>query len=53
MYTDFKHDESYTPNKLAVRVGHSCHDLREVKTVDVGEVVGWISISLRPPEPSR
>lgn len=46
IYVDFKVDESYTPNKIAIRAGNSFHDLREIKVVDLVEPTGWVHISL-------
>eukprot|EP00050_Salpingoeca_kvevrii_P020473 m.99028 g.99028 ORF g.99028 m.99028 type:complete len:77 (+) comp8878_c0_seq3:242-472(+) len=34
LYIDYKQDESYTPNRLAVRVGTNFHDLKVFR--------GWI-----------
>mmetsp|Transcript_23903 Transcript_23903/g.28925 ORF Transcript_23903/g.28925 Transcript_23903/m.28925 type:complete len:178 (-) Transcript_23903:495-1028(-) len=48
IYADFKQDESYTPNKIAIRAGNSFHDLKEIKVVDLEEPVGWVSFSLTP-----
>lgn len=48
IYVDYKHDESYTPNKISVRVGNSFHDLREVKQIELDEPIGWVRISLCP-----
>ncbi|KAI5072287.1 hypothetical protein GOP47_0012393 [Adiantum capillus-veneris] len=48
IYVDYKHDESYTPNKISVRAGNSFHDLREIKQVDLFEPVGWVRVSLCP-----
>ncbi|GBG89609.1 hypothetical protein CBR_g49399 [Chara braunii] len=50
LYVDYKHDESYTPNRLSIRAGNSFHDLREIKVVDLEEPVGWFYVSLRPNE---
>lgn len=45
-YLDFKLDESYTPKKLALRVGTTFHDLREVHTVELEEPMGWVYLDL-------
>ncbi|KAJ7521220.1 hypothetical protein O6H91_19G042900 [Diphasiastrum complanatum] len=50
IYVDFKHDESYTPNKISVRAGNSFYDLREIKVVELVEPVGWVNVSLCPNE---
>ena len=46
---DFKLDESYTPNKVAVRAGATFHDLKEIKCVELEEPAGWTMVPLRPP----
>ena len=46
IYADYKHDESYTPNKISVRAGNSFADLREVKVIELEEPVGWVTTSL-------
>ena len=46
MYLDFKQDESYTPQKLSIRIGTSYHDLHEVKVVEMDKPVGWTTVSL-------
>jgi len=48
IYTDFKLDESYTPSRIAIRVGSTFHDLRDIHTEVLTEPSGWVSI-LRPP----
>ncbi|XP_022647762.1 anaphase-promoting complex subunit 10-like isoform X3 [Varroa jacobsoni] len=42
IYTDFKLDESYTPNRISVRVGSHFHDLQELDVVELQEPSGWI-----------
>lgn len=44
--TDFRMDESYTPQRIAVRVGTRSSDLRTVRTEEVHEPQGWINIPL-------
>ena len=34
LHLSYKNDESYTPQRLSVRVGNGFHDLREVKAVE-------------------
>ena len=46
LYMDFNLDESYTPKKMKVRVGTTFHNLEEVRTVDVREPCGWVTIPL-------
>ena len=31
MYTDFKADESYTPNRLSILIGNDFNDLHEIE----------------------
>ncbi len=47
VYTDYKADESYTPNKISVRVGNDFHDLRQMELVELDEPTGWINIELK------
>lgn len=46
IYVDYKHDESYTPNKISIRVGNGFRDLKEIKLVELVEPVGWTYIPL-------
>lgn len=48
IYSDFKLDESYTPQKLSVRAGTGFHDLKEVQTMELDEPTGWVTIELSP-----
>ncbi|GBF95858.1 anaphase-promoting complex subunit [Raphidocelis subcapitata] len=43
---DFKLDESYTPNKLVVRAGTGCHDLKDIAVLDLKEPSGWMKTDL-------
>lgn len=45
IYADYKLDESYTPNRVSVRVGSNFHDLQELEAVDLNEPTGWVHIS--------
>ncbi|KAH6946001.1 hypothetical protein HPB50_011021 [Hyalomma asiaticum] len=47
IYADYKLDESYTPNRMSVRVGSSFHDLQELEAVDLREPTGWVHIATR------
>lgn len=47
IYADYKLDESYTPNRISVRVGSSFHDLQELEAVDLTEPTGWVHIATR------
>eukprot|EP00494_Astrolonche_serrata_P005992 UN06009 len=48
LYTDFNLDESYTPNRISIRVGTSFDDLMEIKVCELHEPVGWVPIKLQP-----
>eukprot|EP00592_Proboscia_alata_P015650 CAMPEP_0194396566 /NCGR_PEP_ID=MMETSP0174-20130528/125061_1 /TAXON_ID=216777 /ORGANISM="Proboscia alata, Strain PI-D3" /LENGTH=561 /DNA_ID=CAMNT_0039192649 /DNA_START=9 /DNA_END=1694 /DNA_ORIENTATION=+ len=45
-YLDYNLDESYTPKRLSVRVGMTCHDLVEVRVVEMSEPIGWVCVRL-------
>ena len=46
LYLDFTLDESYTPKRMKIRIGTTFHNLEEVRTVDVREPCGWVTIPL-------
>lgn len=46
LYLDFNLDESYTPKRMKLRVGTTFHNLEEVRTIDVREPCGWVTIPL-------
>lgn len=46
MYLDFKTDESYTPQKIAIRVQNSFEKLQEVQVIEFDEPIGWYSFKL-------
>lgn len=46
IYLDFKSDESYTPNKLSLKIDNSFGELIEVKVVDFEEPIGWFKMEL-------
>lgn len=48
IFCDYKMDESYTPNKISIRVGATFTDMREVKCVDLTEPQGWVVVPLAP-----
>mmetsp|Transcript_35385 Transcript_35385/g.78556 ORF Transcript_35385/g.78556 Transcript_35385/m.78556 type:complete len:204 (+) Transcript_35385:167-778(+) len=50
MYLDYKLDESYTPSKISIRAGTGCHDLKEIRLVELEEPSGWVVVPLRPAE---
>lgn len=46
MFVNVKLDESYTPNKISIRVGTNEQNLREVRNIDLKEPEKWVKISL-------
>merc|ERR1712136_9539 len=50
MYTDFKADESYTPNRLSILVGNDFNDLHEIEQIEVAEPYGWVWMKLQDPQ---
>jgi anaphase-promoting complex subunit 10 len=44
--TDYRMDESYTPQKLSVRIGTRWSDMKVLRTDEVQEPQGWIVIPL-------
>lgn len=51
IYVDYKLDESYTPQRISVRAGSGFHDLKEIRSLEVNEPKGWITIHMEPPNP--
>eukprot|EP00873_Tetraselmis_striata_P038626 jgi/Tetstr1/458890/TSEL_004397.t1 len=49
LYLDYRVDESYTPNRIAIRAGTSFYDLKEVKVVELEEPKGWVTVPLVEP----
>ncbi|CAI9722254.1 anaphase-promoting complex subunit 10-like [Octopus vulgaris] len=47
LYTNYKADESYTPNRISIRAGNNFHDLVELEQVELIEPVGWVRIPLK------
>lgn len=47
VYLDYKLDESYTPNKVSVSAGTSYDDLKPIKTIEMEEPSGWVTIPLQ------
>ncbi|XP_065201550.1 anaphase-promoting complex subunit 10 [Planococcus citri] len=47
IYTDYKLDESYTPNRISIRAGTNFNDLQEIEVIDLHEPVGWVKIALK------
>ncbi|OUS43223.1 anaphase-promoting complex, subunit 10/DOC domain-containing protein [Ostreococcus tauri] len=50
MWCEYKMDESYTPSLISIRAGASCHDLREVRCVELENPNGWVRVRLRGPD---
>jgi anaphase-promoting complex subunit 10 len=46
LWCEYKMDESYTPSLVSVRAGTSCHDLREVRCVELERPNGWVRVPL-------
>lgn len=46
IFADYKLDESYTPNKIAIRAGTTFHDLQQIKVLDLEEPDGWFDIEI-------
>eukprot|EP00041_Stephanoeca_diplocostata_P024546 m.625229 g.625229 ORF g.625229 m.625229 type:complete len:181 (+) comp22547_c0_seq8:301-843(+) len=46
LYADYRQDESYTPNKISIRIGTSYHDIQEICGKDLTEPQGWVCIPL-------
>ncbi|MBN3287186.1 APC10 protein, partial [Polyodon spathula] len=42
IYADFKTDESYTPRKISVRVGNNFHNLQEIRSKGLEEILLWL-----------
>ncbi|CDI98131.1 Anaphase-promoting complex subunit 10 [Echinococcus granulosus] len=49
LYNDYKVDESYTPSRIAIRVGNHVGDLVELTEVELHEPSGWSVLPLRWP----
>eukprot|EP00898_Chlorokybus_atmophyticus_P008507 jgi/Chlat1/8658/Chrsp87S08045 len=48
LYLDYKQDESYTPQRIAVRAGNCAGELKDITQVELNEPSGWVQISLCP-----
>lgn len=46
VYLDYSLDESYTPQKIAIRAGNNSLDLENVGVLDVNEPKGWVDLDL-------
>ncbi|KAK7500533.1 hypothetical protein BaRGS_00008108 [Batillaria attramentaria] len=47
IYADYKSDESYTPNRISIRVGNHANDLCEIEQIELSEPSGWVCVPLR------
>ncbi|KAL3879098.1 hypothetical protein ACJMK2_031411 [Sinanodonta woodiana] len=47
LYTDYKADESYTPNRISIRAGTQFNDLVEIEQVELCEPVGWVCVNMK------
>ncbi|KAK9700502.1 Anaphase-promoting complex, subunit 10 (APC10) [Popillia japonica] len=47
IYTDYKLDESYTPNRISIRVGTHFNDLQEIEVIVLSEPSGWVHIPIK------
>ncbi|KNC48505.1 anaphase-promoting complex subunit 10 [Thecamonas trahens ATCC 50062] len=47
LHVDYRHDESYTPRTLSLRIGTNYHDLVELEVVELDQPAGWVVIPLR------
>ena len=50
LYLDYSVDESYTPKKITISCGTTIQDLYDVKSVELNEPVGWVTIQLESVE---
>ena len=46
MYLDFKTDESYTPQKIAIRVMNSFMHMQDLQVIEFDEPIGWYIFTL-------
>ncbi|VDO11560.1 unnamed protein product [Rodentolepis nana] len=49
LYNDYRVDESYTPSRMAIRVGNHIGDLVELTEVELHEPSGWSALPLHWP----
>ncbi|KAK3100224.1 hypothetical protein FSP39_016532 [Pinctada imbricata] len=47
IYTDYKADESYTPNRISLRAGSHFNDLIEIEQIEMSEPVGWVCVPMK------
>jgi hypothetical protein len=46
IYLDYVLDESYTPQKIAIKAGNNALDLENVGILEVDEPKGWVELDL-------
>ncbi|XP_044738560.1 anaphase-promoting complex subunit 10 [Chrysoperla carnea] len=47
IYTDYKLDESYTPNRISIRAGTNFNDLQEIDVIVLNEPTGWVQMPIK------
>ncbi|KAH6566861.1 hypothetical protein BASA62_006458 [Batrachochytrium salamandrivorans] len=50
LYLDYKQDESYTPQTIAISAGSRSNDLHLITTVNLVKPEGWIHIPVSEPD---
>lgn len=51
-YVDVARDDSYTPQKLSIRLGNSPADVQEVAALECKDPQGWIVVTLPVVDPA-
>ncbi|GJQ13947.1 hypothetical protein GpartN1_g5738.t1 [Galdieria partita] len=46
LFLDYRYDESYTPQKIAIRAGNYFHDLEDILQKELVEPQGWVRVPL-------
>jgi anaphase-promoting complex subunit 10 len=46
LYLDYKTDESYTPNKISIKIENSFSEMIEIKVIEFEEPIGWFKVTL-------
>ncbi|GJD10166.1 Anaphase-promoting complex subunit 10 [Galdieria sulphuraria] len=46
LFLDYRYDESYTPQKIAIRAGNYFRDLEDILQKELSEPQGWVRIPL-------
>ncbi|CAF4171163.1 unnamed protein product, partial [Rotaria magnacalcarata] len=47
IFSDFKVDESYTPQKISIRTGINHNNLVELRSFEIHEPAGWVIVPTR------